>query len=233
MDLIKQKFNINKYGELNTIGLLSLDYFKEFKTDEDAQKWGELYYSYWAEQYKTSSKRIKTVLDNVINTDVIGHYCGYSYRQINNYLRYGFDDTKSKLYEKLSQNLISICSFAPLIPENIVVYRYPGDNVIEKIIKSNKKRIPFQERGFLSTSLVKNTITKQMEYKQNKYLLKIYVPKNTIGFYVNPIVARDEQEMLIYPNNFLQLIKYPYFDEESKKTIFECYLQNYDTLYNY
>ena len=53
-------------------------------------------------------------------------------------------------------------------------------------------------------------------------LLKIYVPKDTVGIYVNAITRRSEEEMLLFPNMFLALLSYPYKDYETGKIIFEC-----------
>lgn len=40
-------------------------------------------------------------------------------------------------------------------------------------------------------------------------LLIIFVPKDTIGVYVNVIAKRSEEEMLLAPNNYLEMIEYP------------------------
>ena len=61
-------------------------------------------------------------------------------------------------------------------------------------------------------------------YSRNPNLLKIYVPKDTFGIYVNTITFRNEYEMLIAPNYYLRLVEYPYKDHATEKTIYECKL---------
>lgn len=49
--------------------------------------------------------------------------------------------------------LIFALCLAPKIPENIVPYRVVGSAIVKEIFLKNKNKEPFQEKGFMSTSL--------------------------------------------------------------------------------
>lgn len=54
--------------------------------------------------------------------------------------------------------------------------------------------------------------------------MKIFIPKGTVGIYVDTIAHRDEEEILLAPNHYLGLSDYPYLDKELGVKIFECKL---------
>ncbi|MBQ9990562.1 MAG: hypothetical protein IJP31_06430 [Lachnospiraceae bacterium] len=152
-------------------------------------------------------------------------YCGHSYRQINNFLRNGLD-SEGNLYREVADILSIVLCHAPRIPCDIVVYRFVNSEFISELIKDNKEDMPFpiQEKGFMSTSLIKDIVNQEEPYATSNNLLKIYVEKGTIGVYVNAVTKRSEEEMLLFPNMYLGLIDYPYHDKDSGKTIYECKL---------
>ncbi len=49
--------------------------------------------------------------------------------------------------------LIFALCLAPKIPENIVPYRVVGSAIAKENFLKNKNKEPFQEKGFMSTSL--------------------------------------------------------------------------------
>lgn len=50
------------------------------------------------------------------------------------------------------------------------------------------------------------------------HLLKIYVPTNTPGIYIDEIARRNECETLLMQGMFLGLSALPYRDKTTKKT---------------
>ena len=216
-----------KYGELNST-IEDKSKYKEFLTVEECRKWGE-YYSNWAIKYKevmSLTEKIKT--KHSLETETVECYCGYSYRQINEFLRFGHD-SDTKLYDKMSDILTMVLCSAPKISSNMVVYRVVNKYFIDEMIHKNKTSnpTPIQEKGFMSTSMLKNIVNNYGDASGEFCLLKIYVPKDTVGVYVNAITKRDEEEILLAPNNYLSLIEYPYYDKGYKIKIFECQLINF------
>lgn len=216
--------NKHIYGDLySTIDDKSR--YKELLTVEECRKWGD-YYSNWAKRYKevmSLTEKIKT--QHSLETSTIECYCGYTYREINEFLRFEHHFNKH-LYDKMVDILIMTLCSAPKIKDDIVVYRVVNDVFIKELIRNNKlpDSIPTQEKGFLSTSLLKNIVNVYSDGDSGLYLLKIYVPKGTVGIYVNPVTGRYEEEILLAPNNYLRLIEYPYYDESYSIKIFECQL---------
>lgn len=56
-----------------------------------------------------------------------------------------------------------------------------GRSIAKKIFLKNKNKEPFQEKGFMSTSLLENIINDYNEECVEPMLLKIFVPQDTIG----------------------------------------------------
>ncbi|MBE6062577.1 MAG: hypothetical protein E7207_03260 [Clostridium butyricum] len=178
------------------------------------------YYEY-AQQYKIIMESAKKVIKAPCIDSSIECYCGYNYEQINEYLRF---DKKNDLYiyMEMADILAILLSMAPRIPENIVVYRLVCDEFINQLIANNRDGIPLLEKGFISTSLLKDIIKSEESYSRYKNLLKIYVKKGTIGIYVNEITTRAEEEILLYPNGYFKLLRKPY--QYKDKNVYECEL---------
>lgn len=221
---IIKTINEIKYGQLHwSIG--NKEEYIEFKNAEEAHDWGMKHYSKWANTYKSVMKLAGDTVKTSLYTSPIECYCGYSYRQINDYLRYGFDSGEN-FYREMADILSIILCSAPRIPRDLILYRLVNDEFINNLIEENKRDrpTPIQEKGFMSTSLLKDIVNQSESYASEKNLLKIYVKRETIGVYVNSVTRRSEEEMLLFPNMFLGLSSYPYKDKESGKIIFECEL---------
>lgn len=124
--------------------------------------------------------------------------------------------------------LINSISYSK-IPEDIIVYRLVNDKEFCKIIKNNKNHKGTPHKGFLSTSLSKN-IAKSKAFSDRKYLLKIYVKKNTCGLYMGMSINKNlehEKEMLFLPNSFIYLIDDPFYDDYINKIIVPCTIVYY------
>lgn len=207
-----------KYGKMNN-NILHSEYI-EFEERDIAKSWGKKYYDDWSQNYKINMKVADKVINTSFFTSCVECYCGYSYRNINEYLR-GFKE--DYFYKEMSDILAIVLSMAPRVPNNIVVYRLVCDEFIRELLIKNKDEIPTQEKGFISTSLCKDIIEHEDEhYSAHKNVLKIYVKSNTVGIYVNGITKRSEQELLLYPNGFFRLLRRPY--KYMNKILYECEL---------
>lgn len=226
VDKIIAKKNEKKYGKLY-FNIDNREEYIEFKNKMEARKWGLNYYDAWSNKYKETMRNAR-IANNGCFYKPIECYCGYSYLKINNYLRYGSDNINDNYRELANILSIIVCS-APKIPFDVILYRMVNDEFIEKLIEKNKMEIPtpIKETGFMSTSLIKDIVNQSEPYASEKNLLKIYVKKETIGVYVNSVIMRNEEKILIMPNMFLGLIAYPYRDDESGKLVYECELINF------
>ncbi|MEC1695992.1 ADP-ribosyltransferase [Schinkia azotoformans] len=226
-DRIIKMMNKKRYGEIHW----SIDKkkeYREFQNATEAQDWGMAHYKNWADQYMKVMQMAKNIVKNSLYIAPLECYCGYSYRQINEFLRYD-SDNENHTYRELSDILSIVLCSAPRVPCNLVLYRMVNDEFINMLVAENKRDIPtpVHEKGFMSTSLLKNIANEDEPYAAENNLLKIYVPKDTSGVYVNAVTRRSEEEMLLSPNMFLGLASYPYYDQESGKKVFECQLINF------
>lgn len=221
---IEKSWNKHIYGKINW-HIENKDVYKEFETADEAEEWGMTHYKNWAQSYKDVMKLAKNSVKGSIFTAPVECYCGYTYRQINNYLRNEID-SESNIYREMADILSIVLCSAPRIPDNVILYRLVNDEFINEFIKLNKQEMPtpIHEKGFMSTSLIKDIVDEEEAYATRKNLLKIYVESDTMGIYVNAITRRSEEEMLLVPNMYLALINYPYRDDDIEKMVFECKL---------
>ena len=93
------------------------------------------------------------------------------------------------------------------------------------MIANNKAKdsLPYHEKGFMSTCLLKEYCATNCG--NHKYMLKMYVDNQTPihAIFANLIRRRAEEELLLPPGLYMRMIDYPYFDEETSKTIFEVH----------
>lgn len=211
-----------KYGKLRRI-INDKEEYLEINSQDEASEWGTALYSEWSNKYKEVMKIARGGLHGSHIKSPLQCYCGWSYRNINEYLREGRDDSLGRNRELSNLLMVLLCS-APRIPEDLILYRIVDDRFINKLIQKNKVGSAIQERGFMSTSLLKDIARQEEPYNRGNNMLKIYVPKGTIGVYVNVVDKRNEEEILLFPNYFLGLIDYPYTDEDTEKVIYECKL---------
>lgn len=224
LDWILNMINDHHYGKLSWTIDDKKEYL-EFKNQEEARSWGIEHYKNWADKYKRVMQMSKRAIKGSLCGEPLECYCGYSYRQINEFLRYE-KDNEYHTYRELADILSIILCSAPRVPHDLVLYRMVNDEFIKVLIEKNKQALPtpIQEKGFMSTSLLKNIANETESYASQNNILKIFVPKDTIGVYVNAVTSRSEEEMLLFPNMYLGLVSYPYKDEETGKMMFECQL---------
>lgn len=219
--------NEKLYGKLQRT-IDNKEEYIEFQNPQETEKWGQQYYLEWANKYKKVMQLAEKVITTKTCTKIVECYCGYCYKHINQYLREEVDN-ESNSYREMANILAMVLSTAPRVPHNVVLYRMVSDDFIKMLIANNKKEMPtpFQEKGFMSTSLLKSIANQNEPYAVTKNLLKIFAPKDTVGIYVNAVTRRSEEEMLLFPNMYLGLISYPYKDKETGKMIYECELIKY------
>lgn len=224
LDWILNMINEHCYGKLSW-NIDDKKEYLEFKNQEEARSWGIEHYKNWADKYKRVMQMSKMAIKGSLCDAPLECYCGYSYRQINEFLRYEKDD-EYHTYRELADILSIVLCSAPRVPHDLVLYRMVNDEFIKVLIEKNKQALPtpIQEKGFMSTSLLKNIANETESYASQNNILKIFVPKDTIGVYVDAITSRGEEEMLLFPNMYLGLVSYPYKDEETGKMMFEYQL---------
>ncbi len=87
----------------------------------------------------------------------------------------GINDTS--MYKLLTVTLINLITFAPKIPEDIVLFRIPLYEFIRQFNLDIRKNMYTVEKGFLSTSLTESITNSVQYYGSKDYLLKIFVKK--------------------------------------------------------
>lgn len=191
--------------------------FKEFYSELEALNWIE-------EHFGERLKRLQNEIEkgNTGFAELIYGYGGNGYKLLNETLR--IIDGDDKVYSNIKDNMKSpynndikeiegiLCGmFEYKIPEDIIVYRYMRKRDLRKLLRSRDDKVII-ERGFLSTSLLPycNGMKSFQENYKAKCLLKIYIPKNSVGI---PLLFDSKQSNLkefevLFPNNSrLKIIK--------------------------
>ena len=193
------------------------NYYKEFKTTLQIEKWAERYYLDWSDNLKKS-------YENKDALNYLKFYFGESYKRINYRLR---NDNLQENEVETIRKCIEIIKATLQIPENIIVYRAVGK---EFFINAKISTLKFLEKGFMSTSLSKEAVIdtgkgRYTPYKSCKYILKIHINKGTNGIYSEFIKSNFggssyEYEILFPPNILIKLIRLPYYNFKLHRWIF-------------
>lgn len=196
----------------------------EFTSFDDAETWGMGHYSPWAKAYKKvfflSNARYKEHSPLRLE-EPIELYCGYRYREINEYLRNNPLTSAFPNVPVYTATMASAILSAPTTDQSLVAYRQVSSSTIQAIVEAHENETVYCEKGFMSVSLHKETCIENCGHKAD--VLKIYLPKDLPAVYVNAIVRRNEAELLLLPEMFLRLIADPYLDP-SGKMIYEVEL---------
>ncbi len=212
-----------KYGDIND--KIKPNNCYEFTNIDEVELWGKERWCGWAKSHKRIYNDIRDHHNYSMCLkihDPVELYCGYSHHMINGYLRKKLDTPESNLLMLISNLIVAILS-APVINQNIVLYRIVPPEMIEDLISHNKKGEPYQEKGFMSTSMLK-PIHNHKDYPNDYSILKIYVDHEITpihAIYANAIAKRDEAELLLPPNLYIYMVNYPFNDKGTGKTIYE------------
>lgn len=190
----------------------------EFVSFNAAEAWGMNRYSPWAKTYKKvfslSTARYQEHSPLRLE-EPIELYCGYNYRETNDYLRNNIMPSAFPKVSFFAATLVTAILSAPTTDQNLVAYRQVSLSTIQAIMEARKNETIYCEKGFLSVSLHKETCFENCGHEL--HVLKIYIPKDVPAVYVNAIVRRDEAELLLPPEMFLRLVADPYLDSSGKR----------------
>lgn len=188
-------------------------HYKEFQTSDEADVWALANYA----DILTPSE------DNPAYMSVF-YYTGSMSRKWNSVLR-RHPSIESGEFEKSAAGEFcsdgeQICRIKEVntvlrqhtIPENVVVYRYTHKKVLKQLCfpKKIKRLVHFSDKGFFSTTLVKELLVDFADKHDCNCLLKIYLPAGLQGAYVslkNSLSKLNEQEILLPPNTEFEIVK--------------------------
>jgi hypothetical protein len=211
--------------------------FREFKSLEDACKFGMKYFSGWLKEfqvegkyrgvYKLSDFEYRTIKEEkdqeyaeqirreCLIYEAFSYYCGGNYGlAINELCRYGHSSYQFKKEElesfiQIIDNEINKYE----IRENIVAYRTFCYKDLLRAQKTNKINVGdiITDQGFMGVGLVKEKLLEEHNYDTT---IKVYVPVGAHAIYLDLISNRlNEQELLFKKGTSLKVLS-------NKKSIF-------------
>lgn len=199
--------------------------YKEFLCAKDAEEWAHTHYS----------DVLALPKDSFAYQSVL-YYTGSMSRQWNKVLRLcpsiedgGLEKYAAGYFASEGEQLRMIKEVNRFlrehsVPENIVVYRYTHRKVLKHLRSAGilRKGMIFTEKGFCSTTLVKDALQKFSEQHKCDCVLKIYLPKGLPGAYASldfPHSVLREYELLLAPNIQFEILKVHRF---SRPLLVEC-----------
>lgn len=216
--------------------------YKNFENAKEAAEWGKEHYGEWNKYYNRADRALKEIGESIGCLQVyynIPLYCGYKYKDFNDFIKnYKNNGTVQEKYLSRTSSLATSLAFAPLIPENIVVYKIVTDSFFEALLSAYKdnKDMPMNIEKYFSTSLTPEIVQMKEHYSSSNIMLEIIVHKNSFGAYVNGIETCNrfyEQEILFFPAKlWIRLLsKKPY--KKYGKDVYLCELMDMKSLYEF
>ena len=198
--------------------------YLEFEKN-DASKWIGKTFAEWQIDYANSYKKNESWKDSLTPLEC---YCAGYMTRVNELLRTGSSSVNIEKLHNLKRFLDDDFKSAPMIQDNIVVYRYVDVDEFNQISQSDTG---FIDKGYLSTTLNKRIYLEQdsrLNYLDTDYVLKIYVKKGTKALFVSGFdyAIENEFELLFKRNSKLVKHTEPYWDNDFKRNILECLLKD-------
>lgn len=187
--------------------------YKKFDSTDQVDEWYHLYNDFFP-----SDNNKDTDFLNALNC-----YTGNANTPINRYLRSNMNiqelDYIYDIYQEIS---VKFANYQ--IPDNVVVYRYISNSLLKFMCPSYppRKGMILQDKGFMSTTLIKNSIR---DFRSSHYglniLLEISIPAGTNGIYVGHLESTlPEYEIILAPNTKLRIdSKIPFCNCHFKCTV--------------
>ncbi|AHF11214.1 MULTISPECIES: ADP-ribosyltransferase [Dehalobacter] len=183
--------------------MIGKEMYKEFHSSQDAEDWAKKYFHEWINNLQLKADKNLSQL--------LFEYSGNMNIVYNRYLRgnQDFSDKEAKEYsEDIKTISNALCKFE--LKENIIVYRYTHKNLLKLLFNSSKPKVgkTFVEKGFLSTTLVRDLLKDFAKEHHYNCVLKIFLPIGTKGAFIkfNDSLL-NEQEFLLPPNTKFMLIR--------------------------
>lgn len=186
--------------------------YKIFISPKEVDSWFEKYKSYFPSDNDTDKEFVK-VLEN---------YVGSANIAINNTLRYGTSITEDDFIQSISQKMLDKLQTYH-IPDDIVVYRYISKGLLKAMCPSYplQKGMVLQDKGFMSTTLFRESVNSYRDGRNQNILLAISIPSGTKGTYVGRLEnTLSEYEVILAPNTKLRIdYKIPFCNRYFKCTV--------------
>lgn len=171
--------------------------YTEFHSPKDTKLWYKKYKDFFP-SVKDEDKDFLYALDM---------YTASANPVFNNHLRHNEPlETSDFYYPYITSMVTKLPTYT--IPDNIIVYRYISKGLLKEMCPSYppKKNMIMQDKGFMSTTLIRNSVNSYRDNRSQNILLVISVPTGTKGTYVGELPNMlTEYEVILAPNTKLRI----------------------------
>ena len=169
--------------------------YREFHSSDEIRPWYVKYQSYFPSDNDTDKDFLQA----------INLYTASANPFFNNHLRYNTVlDPDDFIYPYVAKMIEKLPTYH--IPDNIIVYRYISKGLLKEMCPSYppKKGMIMEDKGFMSTTLIRKSVNSYRDERVQNILLVISVPINTKGTYVGHLKnTLSEYEVILVPNTKL------------------------------
>lgn len=188
--------------------------YKKFHFPDEIYSWYIKYKSYFPSDNDNDKEFLQA----------INYYTASANPLFNNLLRYNTKlDSDNFIYPYIIKMINKLSTYQ--IPDNIVVYRYISKGLLKEMCPSYPPRtgMVIHDKGFMSTTLIRESVNSYRDGRNQNILLVIYVPSGTKGTYVGHLKdTLTEYEVILAPNTKLHIDnRFPFFN-----CYFECTIVN-------
>lgn len=189
-------------------------HYKEFHFPDETHSWYIKYKSHFPSDNDNDKEFLQA----------INYYTASANPLFNNLLRYNAKlESDDFIYPYIIKMIDKLPTYQ--IPDNIVVYRYISKGLLKEMCLSYppKKGMIITDNGFMSTTLIRESVNSYRDGRNQHILLVIYVPSGTKGTYVGHLKdTLTEYEVILAPNTKLHIDnKFPFLN-----CYFECTVVN-------
>lgn len=188
--------------------------YKKFRFPHETHSWYIKYKSYFPSDNDNDKEFLQA----------INYYTASANSSFNNLLRYNANlESDDFIYPYVIKMIDKLPTYQ--IPDNIIVYRYISKRLLKAMCPSYppKTGMIMQDKGFMSTTLIREGVNSYRYGRNQNILLVISVPSGTKGTYVGHLKdTLTEYEVILAPNTKLHIDnKFPFFN-----CYFECSVVN-------
>lgn len=171
--------------------------YTKFRSPNDVDLWYENHKSAFPSDNDTDKAFSKAIY----------YYTASANTLVNRALRYDMSILEGDYMQSIFQRMIDKLPTYQ-IPDNIIVYRYISKGLLKAMCPSYppKKGMIMEDKGFMSTTLIRESVNSYRDGRNQNILLVISIPIGTKGAYVGHLKSTlPEYEVILAPNTKLRI----------------------------
>lgn len=186
--------------------------YTKFRSADEVDLWYEKYQAHFPSDNDSDKEFLKALYYYTASANVL----------VNNALRYDITILDGDYMQSTFQRMIDKLPTYQ-VPDNIIVYRYISKGLLKEMCPSYppKVRMIIHDKGFMSTTLIRESVNSYRSRRDQNILLVISIPYGKKGTYVGHLKdTLSEYEVILAPNTQLRIdYKFPFYNRYFRCTV--------------